>query len=603
MRITEIIKILGNKCTRHLLRHWDEYIPNQASLRVLPLSKGAAHPSASAKFERENYTDADVNFLSRMYYFWRQGFTAAGAAAKAQSAWFGNPAADVVTTNLAQTASELLLPGPSSLLFALLRGDPIPPSPAIKRGEGLDRVARAGSAALDAETFSFFMVDREESDDLVLVADAKGETEPIQLGFRIRKYKQGSGYTTTVATSRRPSNEVGQHLSEGDQAPTHLRSARRSFLAVPLVDRKGNLLGVMKAENKRPVVEDMTFGVFDESDERVIATLSAATVPIVELHRILGHGLDIVNCLSHTQTFVESASLLLEAALRIVGADRGEISRWDEDEGLVFEIVVGDTTIERGQVLPTNRPSITTNAYWNRVPRCVRDVTDSKDKNEYFKCNEDTRSEIAVPIIQGEQAVGVLNVESNKKGGEGGLDEGDVPVLQALARLASIALQAAELRNSAVHAISEQELRLVFHNCLQRARQKFDRAILYTVDYRAAELRRRLPVPEVKGEFSALKLTEKSLAREVFLKKDLVFSPTPEKDDRVWWDGLSILGIKGSLGGFPILVGATVVSVIMMWHSSGARMGKEEGEEVIRDCMKGIAPGLRIYNEYGVLHA
>jgi serine phosphatase RsbU (regulator of sigma subunit)/HAMP domain-containing protein len=71
----------------------------------------------------------------------------------------------------------------------------------------------------------------------------------------------------------------------------------------------------------------------------------------------------------------------------------------------------------------------------------------------------DTRSEMAVPIIQEEQVVGVLDVQSDQVGG---LDEGDADLLQSLANHLAIALTNAQLfeqitqANSEIRVLNEQ---------------------------------------------------------------------------------------------------------------------------------------------------
>jgi len=71
-------------------------------------------------------------------------------------------------------------------------------------------------------------------------------------------------------------------------------------------------------------------------------------------------------------------------------------------------------------------------------PRLVRDVT--KDEN-YKKCNEDTRSELAVPIKYNEECIGVLNVESSEIDA---FNKFDCDVLKALADFAASAINNAE---------------------------------------------------------------------------------------------------------------------------------------------------------------
>ena len=114
----------------------------------------------------------------------------------------------------------------------------------------------------------------------------------------------------------------------------------------------------------------------------------------------------------------------------------------------------------------------------------------------------------------------MLNLESDRKGGEGGLDATDVSVLQVLATFAAVSLQMTALRDCPTECLAEQELEalLLKATALGSAtlRQRIT-GMLFTVDYRRGVL--RLTHPTQKKPIEILELGSPALVTTVVHEK------------------------------------------------------------------------------------
>lgn len=582
MRTSEITKLVGPKLNRHLLRHWDKFLKRKTS--------------------DDDYAPDEVAFFIRVLQSSLEGISPAKAAERVGMRWFDEPVSRDILRRMALVSSELTSRQHSELLFALLQERVLSPSFTLCRGVALDRLVLAGRDLLNAESCSLFLTDRLEGNDLVLVADSKGVDEPTQLGFRIARYEHAPGWTAKVASTAEAISVVDPELDrlpDGGR-PTHLKSDRHSLIAIPLIDRKRQVLGVLKAENRTPLA-GMNFGVFDHSDERVLTALAATTIPLLELQRLLIRGIDLIDQTKDQLSCHRLCTSVLDAALRITSAERGEISRWDPANGLIFEVVRGENDLAEGEILESNQPSVTYGVYWDRHHRCISDL-DGGRPADYLECNSKTKSEIAVPILVGDHAVGVLNAESDKRGNEGGLVESDVPILQIMAKFASLAFEMAALRDCLVSNIMDDEIEALRDEILSIANQvtnKTFRGVLYAPNYRRGCL-----IPRLQTEAIApLSFHGPSLVSSVLQERRGLFSRFPERDKRVWWEGLKGFGIRGSLIGIPVAlstdVGPAVAAVVSLWNvcpenRPAERLSDEEGDEVIRACEKRIALQLRL---------
>jgi GAF domain-containing protein/HAMP domain-containing protein len=114
---------------------------------------------------------------------------------------------------------------------------------------------------------------------------------------------------------------------------------------------------------------------------------------------------------------------------------------------------VGAQLVERGHSLPLNSGSINGRAAFEKISVVISNTTQSAT----FRQNPllpDTRGEMAVPLIVGNQVVGVLDMQSN---GPGVLNSEILPAFEALAGQLAVAIQNANLLAEAEQARAQLE--------------------------------------------------------------------------------------------------------------------------------------------------
>ena len=587
MKLTSIIKYLGEDVlNRHDVYNWDRYIRGAQNR---PTTKRSARRSKRA--DSEEYTPDQIALIGRMLQESLRGFSPDQACYQARRVGFKfAPAVLHAFEQHAELAAELISRTTTDLLTGLIASGVEEMRLAAglrKTGLGLDALATSIAQALGAEHCSLFLTHRKRPTDLVLVADSKAPSDPNHIGYSIVDYKTAAGLTARVASSRKPINLFGPELEIREppsQLTTHLKNPRRSILAVPLITRKSQLAGVIKVENKSPL-EGMNFGAFDAHDEILLSAYSGFTLTLLELQRLLRRGVELLSMLDKVTSWHEFGDRLLELAMRAVNADRAEITRWHERVGLVFEVVAGDDSLQEGDVLaPQEQKSITYGVYAQGKSRCIPDVTQAKD---YLALNAATRSEIAAPILVGGRPIGVLNVESELAGDDGGLDEGDRSVVETMARFASIAAELMATRDAIITKLDEMQLEKILEEAIRAAAGDADRGVLYVADYWRGELRLTSP----RGtEPLRMPFDKRSLASKVIRERKAYYSLIPDKDPHVWAEGLNRFGVRGSMVGIPLVFRTAssliVAGVVVLWRNDGARFTKEEAKSLVRRCTR-----------------
>lgn len=137
---------------------------------------------------------------------------------------------------------------------------------------------------------------------------------------------------------------------------------------------------------------------------------------------------------------------ILEGAIRLTGADRGNISQVDESSGLLQDVINqgNSQTLSSALALLVGKQGIQGWVAAHKEPALVYNVEDEEWKDIYYMGDPATRSELAVPIKRGEhdELVGIINLESSR---EGAFTKNDQQLLESLAIHADIAVQNAEL--------------------------------------------------------------------------------------------------------------------------------------------------------------
>ncbi len=205
---------------------------------------------------------------------------------------------------------------------------------------------------------------------------------------------------------------------EWDRLPARARQVGRlvrSWVGVPLVV-KDQVVGVLSVQSFAP-------GAFSEGHVRL---LQAAAAPVAQAVRN-AQAFAALAGLEQRLRAVEEASRKLKLAhnredlfgttLDLVGAVLGYgpcaiLARQGED--LVVVAAHQELVWTQGKRLPLHGPGITVAAFWSREPVYAPDV---RADPRYVPGNPTTRSELALPLVVGEEVLGVLDVESSEVDG------------------------------------------------------------------------------------------------------------------------------------------------------------------------------------------
>lgn len=271
----------------------------------------------------------------------------------------------------------------------------------------------------------------------------------------------GDGLTSIILRSRQPMlvNEDTQHrlLELGAQ---QVGGAAQSYLGVPILAGE-NAIGVISLQSLEAE------GQFDEADQRLLTTIAASVGAALQNARLFEQTqrrvaeLGTINAISQT---LAASQLDLRATLLQVGdrimqafpeADGGYIalynSRTNQIEVPYFrdaesgQISVPPVQLGRGlasHVIQTRQPLFVNQDTAQRLQALGAIIT-----------GRPAQSYLGVPMIVGEEVVGVLSVQSLAR--EGLFNDGDVRLLVTIAANVGVALQNARLFEQTQAALSE----------------------------------------------------------------------------------------------------------------------------------------------------
>lgn len=138
---------------------------------------------------------------------------------------------------------------------------------------------------------------------------------------------------------------------------------------------------------------------------------------------------------------------ILKKALELVQGDAGDIRLLDEgEEWLALKVVAGKIAESMPERIRIGE-GITGWVAQHQEPCIVPDVNED---DRYIPCHEGTGSELAVPLLDGDRTIGVLNVESASINT---FDQSDQALLQASANLAAIAIEQAKMLERATREV------------------------------------------------------------------------------------------------------------------------------------------------------
>jgi len=268
----------------------------------------------------------------------------------------------------------------------------------------------------------------------------------------------GRGITAHVAQTRQSHYAPDVSL---DPYYLHLVSSTKSEICVPICLGK-EFVGVLDIES--PVIN-----AFTEDDQKLLETLADQIAVAI---RNAQQYANIEKKSAHLSALYEASKsitasfglerrkildcIVQQAVERITGiyppkAKLGIIQLYNQAANeLRLESVyppqevpnlldkIGETRSLDASKAPEGRLGISGRAVLSGRPQLVKDAESHPD---YHKINPDTRSELDVPLLDGDKVIGVLGMESNELNA---FDEDDQRTLQALADLAVIVIRNAE---------------------------------------------------------------------------------------------------------------------------------------------------------------
>lgn len=463
----------------------------------------------------------------------------------------------------------------SEILQGIVGGD---------RYAALRVAARRTQHLLQAESCAVFLVPEDRPGHLVLAAswtDLRDDRfEPVTIEIRDGP---GAGLTSFIALHGGVVELHGEPLRShpclaGRRTPDHLTSSRcHSLLGIPLSDRKGLLLGLIKYENKKDpdgkAGPDVFFSKEDQSTAVIIANQIVAMIESVrasnvsaELVRVIGSPIGAADLLSE----------LLEKCLHLLRADRGSIAFWDVDRrDLIIGPERGPGGLGAGMPVP---PGSVLRKVWETG---VHHIATSTEGSGEASDRADRRSSVSVRLEWEGERIGVLEAESSHKNA---FDQKDIDALEVLSRFAVIAYRAVDRQATTRRLFQARDRgplpQRILDCILDSLLGIFDveGGIIYFIDPPRRKLwcdtyKAKKPLPLGNPRDFSYEVDEASLATEVFRSGKRVGARHPN-DPRVNQKGVRAFHIQGPILGEPLWKANEVVGVLVVWQSA-ERVGQE----------------------------
>jgi GAF domain-containing protein len=278
----------------------------------------------------------------------------------------------------------------------------------------------------------------DDSKELSMVADRGVAAE--KKGTR---QKLGVGIVGYVAAQRRLLNIQDITRSPWNEIYIEFVHGSRSELAVPMLVGD-ELRGILN-------VESLTPGNFSERDERLLqevadlAVIALQNVQAFEREKRLAEERQVLNDISKEITgqldYVRVFDLILKKTLELTNCTLGALLLYDPDMNdlsIAAEHGLGED--KKQMRIPLNRGIVGYVATHKQFVN-VEDVSSPPWNEVYLEIFSGIRSELAMPMLAGDELRGVLNVESSALHH---FKERDERLLQGLADLAVVALQNTE---------------------------------------------------------------------------------------------------------------------------------------------------------------
>ncbi len=482
--------------------------------------------------------------------------------------------------------------------------------------------ARRVRTVLNAESCGVFLV-RSEDDKRVLELISEdcdsghGDPEPApKLPIRSKKH---AGLTSHLAHCGRIVRLTGKALRNSPyfagNRPLHLKDGvDHSLLSFPLKNRKGQLLGLVKVQNKKGKNGRPGSRIqFTDADVSLAAFLSSRLVVALQAREFVSFLKTLLPGKASPGDLYSFESKTLSEALNLIGADRGTVALWDDHKRtLIVAVQVGDGFRRQNQRVP--RRSVMQTVWKKRESISIPDV--AKYKGPYFEASPKTRSEIAVLIAARDssgqlQPLGVLNAESSSARN---FDKQDQEMLEGVADSLAVVVNSARPEMSLRDALASlsaparvfAEPQKLLSSILERVRDTYDldRGVVYVAEETGGLLRLGAQIgcegqQHLVGSYTH-EMSKDSLAASVWRTGEPVYSERPRQDPRVLKEGLDIFGIQGPLLGLPLIHSGKTLGVLICWSFEGPPP-RPEHQRRLAPFAQVAAAEIAISHAYGLL--
>lgn len=303
---------------------------------------------------------------------------------------------------------------------------------------------------LDADRCTCFFVDKEKKELIVTKQASKGRPKsfvgwifgqinapelPFEDGCNEIRFPMSSGLAGYVATTGSTLNLPDAHndprFNSSIDKETGYRT--RSVLCVPMIDDKGEIIGVVQAINKNP-----TYPQFDDEEAALLKTFAAQAALAVRTCQLIER---TRAALAQSEALLEvtmalSRELKIEALIKIIcskvqellDAERTTVFICDHDRKMLY--TSDQMSYGMGPALPIDRElssmihfpmdrgiagSVATSGKVVNIEDAYKDERFNKAMDQ--KTGYRTRSILCLPVVNTrDQVVGVLQVMNKRKG-------------------------------------------------------------------------------------------------------------------------------------------------------------------------------------------
>ncbi|MFN8594969.1 MAG: GAF domain-containing protein [Anaerolineae bacterium] len=306
----------------------------------------------------------------------------------------------------------------------------------------LDKIIQSACEIVGAKDGNILLL--HESGEYLYLAARQGEAWRSGAPER---FETGTSSVTGWVAAHKKTARIGNVRTEEPWKDIYLEVIPdiQSELSVPILDEQKQLVGIIFLDSKAA-------HAFSADDERLLEALAGQAYIAIrnrrqfeaeqralrELHLLR----EIDNAVSSTLNTQEVLQLIVDKIDTLIDAPIFVVMLADERRGDLYQAagrgVVADLKYHRQKI----GTGIVGQVALTHQSVRIGDVNALVGEVDYLQVVSDTRSELAVPILQGDQLVGVLNVESPQVNAFNADDE---RLLNSLASLAVVGIQNSRL--------------------------------------------------------------------------------------------------------------------------------------------------------------